>query len=214
MLILNGRTQGEIRGEYTFNCHGKSVVDCFVMSAELIASANELRVLRDSRFCHLTSHIPWDNHKSDHYPVMLDLSCTIATNTATTHVVPAHTQKDHRFRYDDTQADVYQQCLTQQLITQLVPLLTSDVDIDAAIIAVVTCMTEAANYTMHQQSQHSRTGTFPQNQLLQIAKLPEESNLQFYVALHLIKTKTMLRFHDVTNRAKKQWLEQRAAQTL
>ncbi len=52
-----------------------------------------------------------------------------------------------QFKCAESQPDAYQQCLTEELLMHLVPLLTGTIGIDTVDAILATCMTEAAQQT-------------------------------------------------------------------
>ena len=81
LLIANGQTVGDIKGEYTFTSpHGQSTIDYFIVSAEHLSSVADTKVMRDAQYCNLSRNMPHDGQKSDHFQLQLDLACTISTS--------------------------------------------------------------------------------------------------------------------------------------
>jgi len=149
LLIANGRTLGDVKGEYTFTSpRGQSTIDYFIVSAEHLSSVADMKVMRDAQYCNLSCDVPHDGQKSDHFPLQLDLACTISTNSNNACSSPSQPSTCPQFKYVESQADAYQQCLTAELLMHLVPLLTGTVDVDTVAI-LVTCMTKAAQQTLN-----------------------------------------------------------------
>ena len=80
LLIINRQTSGEHTGVYTITSpQGQSVLDYFLMSAQHLSSVTDMRVMRDAQYCNFSCDMPHDNEKLDHFPLQLDLLCTINT---------------------------------------------------------------------------------------------------------------------------------------
>jgi len=145
LLIVNGRTLGDVKGEYTFTSpRGQSTIDYFVVSAEHLSSVADMKVMHDAQFCNLSCDVPHDGQKSDHFPLQLDLACTISTSSTNARSSPSQPSTCPQFKYVESQVDAYQQCLTAELLMHLVPLLTGTIDVDTVVAILITCMTEAA----------------------------------------------------------------------
>ncbi len=117
-----------------------------------------------------------------------------------------------KFTYDDTKADVYQQCLTAE---RLVPSLSGQIDVDAAVAIVIMCMADGAEQTMSCKPRDSAKNTFPRNPWFDAeCKAAKKVNADFLssCASYDEKEIAVMRFHAVTDRKKKEWVEQRAAQ--
>ena len=114
-----------------------------------------MKVMRDAQICNLSCDVPHDGQKSDHFPLQLDLACTIITSSTNTRSSPSQPNTCRQFKCFESQADAYQQCLTAELLMHLVPVLTGTIDtidVDAVVAILITCMTEAAQQTLpHKQ---------------------------------------------------------------
>ena len=102
-------------------------MDYFIVSAECMASVTDMKVFRDAQYCNLSCDVPLDSQKSDHFPVQLDLSCNVVTSSTRTGCVQAEANPCPQFKYVASRAEAYQQCLTEEVLLHLVPLLTRDV---------------------------------------------------------------------------------------
>ncbi len=62
--------------------HGQSTADYFIvyMSAKHLSSVVDMKVMHDAQYCNLSCDVPHDGQKSDHFPLQLDLACTIRNN--------------------------------------------------------------------------------------------------------------------------------------
>ncbi len=107
-----------------------------------------MKVMHDAQYCNLSCDVPHDGQKSDHFPLQLDLACTISMNSTNARSSSSQPSTCLQFRYVDSQADAYQQCLTAELLMHLVPLLTGTVDVDTVVAILIACMTEAAQQTL------------------------------------------------------------------
>ena len=131
LLIVNGRTPGDPTGGYTYTSpQGQSGVDYFLVSAQHLSSAIDMRVMHDAQYCNLSCDMPHDSEESEHFPLQLDLSCSISTPSADACSTPPQSSTRPQFKYVDTQADAYQQCLTAELLMHVFPLLTGAIDVD------------------------------------------------------------------------------------
>ena len=150
LLIASGRTLGDVKREYTFTSpRGQSTVDYFIVSAEQLSSVADMKAMHGAQYCNLSCDVPHDGQKSDHFPLQFDLACTISINARSS---SAQSSTCPQFKYVESQADAYQQCLTAELIMHLVPLLSGTVDVDTVVAILITCMTEAAQQTLpHKQ---------------------------------------------------------------
>ena len=90
--------------------------------------------------------------KSDHFPLQLDLSCSISTPGADARSTPSQSSTRPRFKYVELQADSYQQCLIAELLMHLVPL-TGAIDVDsiytrptAGLSRTLLCLKLTARY--------------------------------------------------------------------
>ena len=120
--------------------------------------------MRDAQYCNLSRDTRYDREKSDHFPLedlQLDLSCSISTSSADAHSTPSDTRP--QFKYVESQADAYQQCLTAELLMHLVPLLTGAIDVDNVVAVLITCMVQAAQQTLPEKCKRSGNNTFPRN---------------------------------------------------
>ena len=90
LLIVNGRTPGDPTGGYTYTSpQGQTVVDYFLVSAQHLSSVTDMRVMRDAQYCNLSCDMPHDSEKSDHFPLQLDLSCSMSTPSADARSTPS-----------------------------------------------------------------------------------------------------------------------------
>ena len=53
-----------------------------------------------------------------------------------------------QFKYVESQADAYRQCLTAELLMHLVPLLTGTIGVDTVVAILITCMAQDAQQTV------------------------------------------------------------------
>ena len=149
LLIMNGRTRGDTRGEFTFrSSDNASTVDYFVASPQLLTMADTLTVHRDIVV-------------SDHFPLELvfNLPCSTAAQRPPTH----HSISKHipRFKYDITAADAYRDKLQCLLSEHLDP----EMDAQKYVTKLQNCITEAAAdvYGLKVSSAEPKTATQPQN---------------------------------------------------
>ena len=164
LLIVNGRTPGDPTGEFTFTSpQRQSVADYFLVSAQHLSSVTDMRVMRDAQYCDVSRDMSYDREKSDHFPLQLDLSCSISTPSADAHSTPSQSNTRPQFKYVESQADAYQQCLTAELLMHLVPLLTGAIDVDNVVAILITCMVQAAQQTLPEKRKRSVNNTFPRN---------------------------------------------------
>ena len=163
-MTANGRTLGDVKGGYTFTSpRGQSTVDYFIVSAEHLSSVADMKVMRDAQYCNLSCDVPHDGQKSDHFPLQLDLACTISINNTNASSSSAQPSTCPQFKYVESQADAYQQCLTAELLMHLVPLLSGTNDVDTVVASLITCITEAAQQTLPHKQKQSVQNTFPRN---------------------------------------------------
>ena len=120
LLIVNGRTPGD----------------------------PDMRVICDAQYCDLSCDMPHDSEKSDHFPLQLDRSCSMSTPSADARSTLSQSSTCLQFKYVDSQADAYQQCLTAELLMYLVPLLTGAIDVSNMVAILITCMVQAAQQTL------------------------------------------------------------------
>ncbi len=100
LLIANGRTLGDVKGEYTFTSpRGQSTVDYFIVSAEHLSSVADMKVMRDAQYCNLSCDVTHDGQKSDHFPLQLDLTCTVSTNSTNAHSSSSQPSTCPQFKY-------------------------------------------------------------------------------------------------------------------
>ena len=164
LLIVNGRTPGDHTRRYTFTSpQRQSVVDYFLVSAQHLPSVADMRVMCDANYCNLSRDMPYDSEKSDHFPLQLDLSCSIRTPGADAGSIPSQFSTCPQFKYAESQADAYQQCLTAELLMHLVPLLTAAIGVDKVVATVIQCMMQAAQQTLPGKRKRSGNNTFPRN---------------------------------------------------
>ena len=214
LLIVNGRTPGDHTGRYTFTSpQGQSVVDYFLVSAQHLSSVADMRVMCDAKYCNLSRDMPYDSEKSDHFPLQLDLSCSISTPGAAAGSTPSQFSARPQFKYVESQADAYQQCLTAELLMHLVPLLTGAVDVDKVIAILVKCMVQAAEQTLPGKRKRSGNNTFPWNPWFdaecKAAKKVKNRVLHSDASEHEKKL-AVQQFQSVTARVKGRWLERRS----
>ena len=125
-----------------------------------------MKVMRDAQICNLSCDVPHDGQKSDHFPLQLDLACTISTSSTNARSSPSQPNTCRQFKCFESQADAYQQCLTAELLMHLVPVLTGTIDtidVDTVVAILITCMTEAAQQTLPHKQKRSMQNTFPRN---------------------------------------------------
>ena len=75
LLIVIGRTLGSHRGLYLYQPSGAK---CGGVSAQHLSSVTDMRVMRDAQYCNFSCDMPHDSEK-DHFPLQLDLSCSMST---------------------------------------------------------------------------------------------------------------------------------------
>ena len=107
--------------------------------------------------------MPHDSEKSDHFPLQLDLSCSMSIPSANARRTPPQSSTRPQFKYVDSQADAYQQCLNAELLMHLVPLLTGAIDVDNVVAILITCKLQAAHQTLPEKRKRSGNNTFPRN---------------------------------------------------
>ena len=107
--------------------------------------------------------MPHDSEKSDHFPVQLDLSCSISTPSADARSTPSQPSTRPQIKYVESQAEAYQQCLTAELLMLPFPLLTGAIDVDNVVAILMTCIVQAAQQTLPEKSKRSGNNTFPRN---------------------------------------------------
>ena len=126
-----------------------------------------ITMMCDAQYCNLsrdmTHDMPHDSEKSDHFPLQLDLSCSISTPGANAYSTPSQSSTRPRFKYVESQADAYQQCLTAELLMHLVPLLTGATDVDNVVAILIQCMVQAAQQPLPEKRKRSGNNTFPRN---------------------------------------------------
>ena len=94
--------------------------------------------MRDGQYCNLSRDMP-DSEKLDHFPLQLDLPCSISTPGAGAHSTPSPSSNRPHFKYVDLQSDAYQQCLTAVLLMHLAPVLTGGaIDVDNVVASLIT----------------------------------------------------------------------------
>ena len=214
LLIVNGRTPGDHTGRYTFTSpQGQSVVDNFLVSAQHLSSVADMRVMCDAKYCNLSRDMPYDSEKSDHFPLQLDLSCSISTPGADAGSTPSQFSTRPQFKYVESQADAYQQCLTAELLMHLVPLLTGAIDVDKVVAILVKCMVQAAEQTLPGKRKRSGNNTFPRNPWFdaecKAAKKVKNRVLHSDASEHEKKL-AVQQFQSVTARVKGRWFERRS----
>ena len=179
-----------------------------------------MRVLCDAQYCNLSQDMPYDSEKSDHFPLQLDLSCvlmlhscSISTLGADACSTPSQSSTRPRFKYVESQADAYQQCLTAELLMHLVPLLTGAIDVDNVVAILIRCMVQAAQQTLPEKRKRSGNNTFPRNPWLdaecKAAKKVKNRVLHSDASEHEKKL-ALQSFQSVTARVKGKWLERRS----
>lgn len=103
------------------------------------------------------------DNKSNRMTCSLDLACTFSMNSTNARSSSSQPSACLQFRYVDSQADAYQQCLTAELLMHLVPLLTGTIDVDTVVAILIACMTEAAQQTLPHKQKRSVQNTFLRN---------------------------------------------------
>lgn len=64
LLIVNGRTPGDMEGKFTYSCYaGQSVVDYFIVSADCMPSVVDMKVLQRTEYCNVARASAWDKYK-------------------------------------------------------------------------------------------------------------------------------------------------------
>ena len=87
--LANSWTPGDPTGRFTFTSpQGQSVVDYFLVPAQHLSSVADMRVMCDAQYCNLSRDMPYDSEKPDHFPLQLDLSCTVGLISPVQHVYP------------------------------------------------------------------------------------------------------------------------------
>ena len=214
LLIVNGRTPGDPTGRFTFTSpQGQSVVDYFLVSAQHLSSVADMRVMCDAQYCNLSRDMPYDREKSDHFPLQLDLSCSISTPSADAYRTPSQSNTRPQFKYVQSQADAYQQCLTAELLMHLVPLLTGAIDVDNVVAILITCMVQAAQQTLPEKRKRSGNNTFPGNSWFDAeckAAKKVKNRVLHSAASEYEKKLAVQQFQTVTARVKGKWLERRS----
>lgn len=196
LLILNGRTHGDLEGKFTYHSnHGSSTIDYFVASAQCIAMTRSLQVLEDIT-----------HGRTDHYPVLLHVSCN-TLDASHQHIPPAST--DARFRYDGQKADAYQDCLAHELHEHFMPLLGHELDVDQLCEVLITCMKSAQSQTMPQACK--RSGPYVHKSApwydaeCKAARKTKHAVLQCPHSTNGEKRLAAKQYHSVIDRAKKIW---------
>ena len=116
--------------------------------------------MRDAHYCNLSCDMPHDGY---HFPLQLDLACTLSTSGTNAHSSPSQPSTCPQFKYVESHADAYQKCLTAELLMNLVQLLTGTIYVDTVVAILITCMTEVVQQTLpHKQKQYLQS-TFPRN---------------------------------------------------
>ena len=96
LLIVNGRTLGDPTGQYTYTSpQGQIVVD---LSAQHLSSMVDMRVMCDAQYCNLSSDMLHDSEKLGHFPLQLDLSCSICTPSADAPSTPSQSSTRLQFK--------------------------------------------------------------------------------------------------------------------
>ena len=172
-----------------------------------------MTVMRDAQYCNLSRDMPHDSEKSDHFPLQLDLSCSISTPSAGARSTPSQSSTRPQFKYVESQADAYQQCLTAELLMHLVPLLTGAIDIDSVVAILIACMVRAAQQTLPEKRKRSDNNTFPRNPWFnaecKAAKKVKNRVLHSDASEHEKKL-AVQHFRSVTAKVKATWLERRS----
>ena len=128
---------------------------------------------------YLSCDMPHDSEKPDHFPLQPDLSCSISTPSADARSTPSQSSTCPHFKYVDSQADAYQQCLTAELLMHLVPLLTGAIGVDNVVAILITCMVQAAQQLCLRSASALETTLFQGILgLTQNVKLPKQSAAQ------------------------------------
>ncbi len=204
---------GDAAGEFTYTSpQGQSVVDYFLVSAQHLSSVTDMAVMRDVQYCNLSRDMPHDSEKSDHFPLQLDLSCSISTPNADTHTIPSQPSTRPQFKYVESQADAYQQCLTAELLTHLVPLLTGAVDIDNVVAILIARMVRAAQQTLPEKRKRSENNTFPRNPWFDAeckAAKKVKNRALHSDASESEKTLAVQHFRSVIAKVKAKWMQRR-----
>ena len=149
LLILNGRTPGDEAGKYTFgiaSSSGHSAIDYFIASAQCMSAAVSLQVNEDAEvYC------------TDHHSVVLHMLCeTLAGYEHNS----SHFSTVERIRYDDQNADAYEEYLTAVLHSQWLPLLQQSADVDRLSKALADLALEAARETTPQARKRRGTAAY------------------------------------------------------
>ena len=196
LLILNGRTQGDLEGKFTFrNTQGSSTIDYFVASAQCMTMTRSLQVLEDIT-----------HGRTDHYPVLLHVSCNALA--ASHHRIPPPST-DAKFRYDGQRADAYQHCLAYELHEHFIPLLGREIDVDQLCDELIACMKSAQSMTMPQACKRSGAVVHKSapwyDATCKAARKTKRAVLQCVHSTIEQKHDAEQQYHSVTARAKKLW---------
>ena len=197
LLILNGRTQGDLEGKFTYrNTQGSSsTIDYFITSDQCMTVTRSLQVLEAITDVH-----------TDHLPVLLRISCN-ALAASHHHTPPPST--DAKFRYDNQHADAYQHCLAHELHEHFMPMLGHEIDVDRLCDVLITCMKSAQSMTMPQACK--RSGAFVHKSApwydatCKAARKTKRAVLQCPHSTVEQKHQAEQQYHSVTARAKKVW---------
>ena len=164
LLIVNGRTPGDMEGEFTCSSYsGQSAVDYFIVSADCMPSVIDMRVLQHTDYCNAFRASAWDRNKSEHYPLQLEIACTITADNAHTNKLASHAKQCLCLKYDVTQAEAHEQCLTAETQANVMPMLFQHGDVDMIASSLIACMTHAADMTMPKVSKGSASNTIKES---------------------------------------------------
>jgi len=89
LLIANGRTLGDVKGEYTFTSpRGQSTIDYFIVSAEHLSSVADMKlcVMHSIATCHVMCHMTARNQITFH----CSLTCHVPPAQAATMHAACH----------------------------------------------------------------------------------------------------------------------------
>ena len=206
LLILNGRTPGDEAGKYTFgiaSSSGRSAIDYFIASAQCMSASASLQVNDDAEvYC------------TDHHSVVLHMLCEPLKEYEHN---SSHLSTE-RVRYDDQNADVYEEYLTAVLHSQWLPLLSGNADVDELSKALADLALEAARETTPQARKRRGATAYVSkpwyDESCKNAYRNMKHVLQCSVSTAEEKQIVQKQYKSVTCRAKKAWMAQRNAELI
>ena len=202
LLILNGRTSGDEAGKYTFgiaSSSGRSAIDYFVASAQCMTASVSLQVNEDAEvYC------------TDHHSVVLHMLCEPLKEYEHNSL---HFSTVERVKYDDQNADAYEEYLTAVLHSQWLPLLVQNADVDVLSKSLADLALEAARETTPQARKQRGAAAYVSKPWYDEACKNAYRNMK-----HVLqcldntaeeKQTVQKRYKSVTYRTKKAWIQQR-----